>query len=306
MSRFVRFIGACCVAVGLLTTRAAHAEEPESLTVSSARFDVDTPRLPAPLSMPELGHPDANVGVEWTTGYGFPTRDRVASALGLVRATFETWVGPHRRLYVGGTLPIAAGLPPDGSGSSKVVFGNLEGHVRVTFPQPTWLAFGATLGVVAPTAMFPRTGPAASASLAAISFDPVDLSYFTPGIVVLRPAYDVRIIRGRFIFQARQGLDIAIDTAGLRHASTNARLLAHFGVLARRNLEVSLEGTQLYLFGTDVPDKHRNAITVGPTVRYTMGKVDLGLGVVTNLFSALSPAVDQIVGLRFSVIGHVH
>ncbi len=282
-------------------------EDPEAaMRLSRSRFDVDTPRLPAPLAMPELGHANANAGVEWTVGAGIPSADnRDTSALGLIRAVGETWVGPQRRLYVGATVPLAAGLPPDGSGGSKVVLGNLEAHVRVTFPQPTWLAFGATLGVVTPTATFDRTGPAASAALAAISFDPTDVSYFTPGIVALRPAYDLRIIRGPVVVQARQGLDIAIDTAGARPVSTNARLLLHVGVLARRDLEASLEATQLYLFGADVPDKKRNALSIGPGFRYTMGKVDLGMGVVTNVFSALSPTVDRVIGIRFSVIGHV-
>lgn len=282
-------------------------DDPEAaMRVSRSRFDVDTPRLPAPLAMPELGHPNANAGVEWTVGAGFPSAsDRDASSLGLIRAVGETRIGPQRRLYVGATVPLAAGLPPDGAGGSKIVLGNLEAHVRVAFPQPTWLAFGATLGVVAPTATFERTGAAASAALAAISFDPTDVAYFTPGIVALRPAYDVRIIRGPFVVQARQGIDIAIDTAGARPVSTNARLLMHVGVLARRDLEASLEATQLYLFGAEVPDKKRNAVSLGPSLRYAMGKVDLGMGIMTNVFSPISPAVDRVVGLRFSVIGHV-
>lgn len=282
------------------------AELPQFSNLSSSRFDVQTPRLPAPLSMPELAHPDPNLGVEWTVGLGAPSAaGRTASAIGLLRIAGEIDV-VKRRLYLGGTYPAAVALPPSSDGPSKFVLGNVEAHIRVTFPQPTWLAFGATLGVIAPTARFGRNGAAQDAALAAISFDPTDVSYFMPGAVVLRPAYDVRVIRGPFVAQARQGLDIALDGAGLRQATTNGRLLLHFGVLALRNLEASLEFTQLYRFGTEVPDGRRNAMTIGPSIRWMLGKVDLGTGVVTNVLSPLNQGLDQLVGLRLSVIGHFH
>ncbi|MCL2776614.1 MAG: hypothetical protein FWD73_01320 [Polyangiaceae bacterium] len=277
---------------------------------SRSVFDVETPRVPAPFIVPDVSHPDPFVGVSWTVGLGVPSEPgdsgrRPASAVGLLRLSAETDVGPVRRLYVGVTYPIAAALPPDGSGGAKMIAGNIEGHLRVTFPQPTWLAAGAALGVVAPTARFDRSGPAQVAATAAASFDPTDAIYFAPGAVALRPAFDVRILRGPFLAQARQGLDVTIDVAGLRVAQTNGRLLGHFGVRARKDLEVSIEAQQLYLFGSNVPDKHRNALTMGPNIRYSAFGMEIGAGFVTNVFSALSPALAQIVGLRLSVLAYL-
>jgi len=281
------------------------ARADEAPRVTRPVFDVETPRVPAPFIVPEVSHPDPFVGVSWIVGLGAPSESgRPLSAVGSLRLSAETDVGIMRRLYVGVTYPIAAALPPDGSGGTKIVAGNIEGHVRVTFPQPTWLAAGAALGVVAPTATFDRSGAAQVAATAAASFEPTDAIYFAPGAIALRPSFDVRIVRGPFLVQARQGLDVTLDVAGLRVAQTNGRLLGHFGVRARKDLEVSIEAQQLYLFGSNVPDKHRNALTMGPNIRYSAFGMDFGAGIITNVFSVLSPALTQVVGLRLSVLSY--
>ncbi|AKU93460.1 hypothetical protein AKJ09_00124 [Labilithrix luteola] len=278
------------------------AESPRFLEEA---YDIETPRLPAPMSLPEVSHPDAFAGITWITGLAVPNASSLPTrAIGLLRATGELHFGSARRVYVGLTYPMAAGMPVEGDTSSKVIGGNIEGHIRATFPQPTWLAAGLVLGVVAPTATFDRNGPAQSAANAAISLEPTDAIYFAPGTVALRPAFDVRVLRDRFLAQARQGLDVVLDVQGVRVAQTNARIVLHFGVLARKDLEASVEASQLYLFGSDVPDKRRSFITIGPNIRYSTRVVDLGAGFVTNLFSAYAPTIDQVWGLRLSVLGH--
>jgi hypothetical protein len=268
--------------------------------------ELSAPRLPAPFVLPELSHPHFDAGVGWTMGTATPDDpSRGTSTIALVRAHAEARVGRLRRVYVGGTLPVAAATLAGTDAGAKAALGNFEAHVRVVFPMPSWLAFGALLGVTAPTARFDRNGPAAAAASAAASMDPTDVVQLTPGAVALRPAYDVRILRGPFVVQVRQGLDVVIDSSGATRARTEGRILAHAGVLIGPDVEVSLEGTQVYFFDSEVSDDHRSAFTLGPNARLSLGAVDVGAGVLTNVYTPLDPTLERVVALRLSLIGHL-
>lgn len=267
--------------------------------------ELSAPRLPAPFVLPELSHPRFDGGVSWILGEATASDpSRATSAIGLLKAAAEARVGQLRRVYVGVTLPVAsAALAGEGAGA-KSVLGNLETHVRVVFPMPSWLAFGAVLGVTAPTARFDRNGPAQTAAAAAASLEPTDAVQLAPGVVAFRPAYDVRILRGPFVVQVRQGLDVVIDSSGATHTRTEGRILAHAGVLFGSDVELSMEGTQIYFFDSDVSDDDRTAITVGPGARLSLRDVDVGAAVFTNVYGPLDKDLDRIVALRVSVIGH--
>ncbi|HVH44857.1 MAG TPA: hypothetical protein VM925_21035, partial [Labilithrix sp.] len=230
------------------------------------------------------------------------------------------------------TYPVAWALPPDGGlapgevgapGGMSTLFGNLEAHVRVVFPLPTWLESGLVLGVVTPTSTFDRAKRATrSAAEAAAAVDPTNYVHFLPERVALRPAGDLRILRGPFVVQARHGVDVLIDDAGIESAKVAGRLLGHVGYLARRDLEVSIEASQVYFFASDekvngaptpekafaeryrISDERRAAFTIGPALRLSYRDADVGVAVVTNLDQPLSPAVSSFVGVRVSVIGH--
>lgn len=295
---------------------------------------VPAPRLPAPFVLPELAHPLFDVGVDWFVG-GLAPEDagRPVTAAAIVRPTLEATIFAPRRIYAGLTIPFAAALPPDGGlapgevarpSGARVLFGNVEGNVRAVFPLPTWLEIGLNLGVVAPTSRFDRNHrPNRSAVDAVSSLDPTNYVHFLPDRVALRPAGDIRVLRGPFVFQGRQGIDILIDDEGIERAKVAGRLLGHVGYLARSDVELSIEATQIYFFASDdkvdgaptaervfaeryrISDDRRAALTLGPALRVALRDVDVGAAIVTNLRDPLSPAAAGFVGLRVSVIGHI-
>ena len=293
------------------------------------------PRLPAPFILPELSHPWFDVRMDWLLGAVSPEdAGRPVAVAAIARPSVEATILVPRRIYVGVTYPFAAALPPDGGltpgeddrpSGTRTIFGNVEGHVRAVFPLPTWLEIGLTLGVVAPTSTFNRSHrPNRSAVDAVSSLDPTNYVHFLPDRVGLRPAGDLRVLRGPFVFQGRHGIDILIDDEGIDRAKVAGRLLGHVGYLARPDLEVSIEASQIYFFASDekvngaaataerafaeryrISDDRRSAFTIGPAMRLSFREVDLGMAVVTNLSDPLSPAAAGFVGLRVSVIGHI-
>jgi hypothetical protein len=310
----------------LSVARGARAQEAQEAPEHRGPFpkadEIPVPRLPPPLVLPEISHPRPDVGLDFALARMAPESEtRDSSAIALVRASGEVSLLAARRLYFGGTWAMASGVPPDGAlpldgsvpperaAGRKLLLGNIEPHVRVVFPLPAWLAAGWVFGVMVPTATYDRNGPGRSVGLAASSIHPTDWVHFLPGRWALRPGADLRILKGPFVFQARQGLDIVIDHAGEDRARTAARLLVHAGVLFTRNVEVSLEGTQVYFFFSDaaaqISDDRRTALTLGPAVRVSLRHVAIGTGFVTNIQSPLSPAVDSFIAGRVSLIGHL-
>ncbi len=237
-----------------------------------------------------------------------------------------------RRLFVGVQYPLASALPPDGGlapgerglpAGRRTLPGNIEAHVRAVFPLPTSLEIGFMLAVAAPTAAIGRDRADRSAALAAASLDPTDVPLFLPGRVSLRPAADLRILRGPLVLQGRHGIDIMIDGAGTETVKLAGRLIAHVGWLPRPDLELSFEASQLYFFASEervdatvsaenafaekyrITDERRSLLTLGPGIRYALRDADLGLSLITNLGNPLAPSGSGFFGLRISVIGHV-
>ncbi|MBX3203438.1 MAG: hypothetical protein KF764_00155 [Labilithrix sp.] len=321
------------LAATLGAPRPLRAEDPpERARLSSG--DAPMPVLPAPFVLPELSHSRLDLQLDWFLGRIAPEdASRTGSAAAIVRPSFETAILVPRRVYVGASYPFAVALPPDGGlapgeagrpSGARTIAGNVEGHIRAVFPLPTWLEIGFVLGVTAPTSTFNREHrPNRSAVDAVSSLDPTNYVHFLPDRVGLRPAGDLRIVRGPFVFQGRHGIDVLIDNEGIDRAKVAGRLLGHVGYLARSDLEVSLEASQIYFFSSDertsgepsaekafadryrISDEHRAAFTFGPAVRLAFRDVDVGAAVVTNLSDPLSPAAAGFVGLRISLVGHV-
>jgi hypothetical protein len=267
--------------------------------------ELSAPRLPPPFVLPELSHRAWDLAFEWLVGVASPVRtERASPALGLARVTAERDVVFPRRFYHGLTVPFAAGLAPDASSGTKTLLGNVEAHVRVVLPLPTWLAFGGVLGIVAPTSRYDHGTGAEAAATAAASLEPTDAVHFATDAFAIRPAMDVRVLRGPFVVQARQGIDVILDTAGGR-AVTTGRFLGHVGLRIKRDVEVSIEGTQAYFFDERVSDQRRAAVTIGPGARLSLGAVDVGAAVVTSLFEPLSLDIERFVAARLSVVAHL-
>jgi hypothetical protein len=311
-------VGACLLAASVVPREARADVGPLSTskkddrTAELPRFpasvdDLSAPRLPPPFVLPELSHPSWDLGMSWLLGAASGARarsDRPSSALGLARLTVEGDVLFPRRFYLGLTVPVASALAPDGTSGSKTVLGNAEAHVRVVFPLPTWLAFGAVLGIILPTSRFEHGSAAESAAMTAASLEPTDGLHFAADTFALRPAMDVRVLRGPFVVQVRQGVDVVIDTAGGR-AVTTGRFLGHGGLRLRRDIEVSIEATQAYSFDSQVSDQRRSAVTAGPGVRFSFGVLDVGAAVLTSVFEPLSMDIERFLALRLSVVAHL-
>lgn len=333
---------ACAVVVAACVGAHALAARADAPSLPGAH--VSPPRLAAPFVLPELSHPRTDVALDFTLGRGVANgAERKRVVAGIVRAAAEGHILGERRLYAGVTWDWAAALPPDAGiddetttpsrSGRTAALGNVEPHLRAAFPLTPGLLAGFVFGFVLPTASIERAGPAPSAMRAAASIAPTDLVHFLPGHFALRPAGDVRIVRGPFVFQARQGFDIMIDEAGIERTRTAGRLLAHVGVAPSRALEVGLEATQIYFFFTEGPpgpidpsvpaseraalerrnalaeryrisDDRRTALTFGPTLRLSFPHVDVGAAVITNLFAPLSPSLESLFALRLSLVLH--
>ncbi len=327
-----------CIAIAaaaVLVTRGAHAgptattaglvsgptlaepNEPARVQPLDASSELVAPRLPTPFMLPELAHPRVDGWVSWTLGSVLArTATSNDVAVGLVRAGGEAHVFLFRRFYIGAELPIALGRPVEGArelggapaaAGSRVLAGNLEAHARIVFPMPSWLAFGLLLGVSVPTATFDRNGPAQATARAAAALSPTEVVGFLPGRLTYRPALDVRILRGPFVVQLRQGIDIVQDvsTGG---ATTQGRILAHAGVLVSRDVELVIEGQQLYRFGTGpdiVSDRRRSAVVAGPGARVSLGRFDVGGMLLSSVADPLGTEMESVLAVQASVVAHL-
>lgn len=272
-----------------------------------AFFDeLETPSLPRPFVMQELSHAANEASLDWTIATAIPEdAARSARQIGLMRPTYETRIGTLRRFYFGITVPVVFAAPEASARTTKTVLGNVEAHARLVFPTPGWLAFGASLGLVAPTGFWGTGDDAKQAAEAGLMLEPIELPQFVPHAISFRPSFDIRLLKGPLVVQVRDGFDFLVDASGENHATTSGRLAAHAGVLVRHNVEVGAEATQLYLFSGDVHDGDRTTITVGPTVRWTVRRFDLGLAGTTNLYAPIESGTTRFWSMRFSVVFHL-
>lgn len=319
---------------------AAHAREARAEpTANKAQFEIHAnspPRTPAPFILPELAHDRLDVALDWfyASMANNPGVLRHFTPASMIRLASEANVLIPRRLFLGLSYPVGFAMPPDGGlaageagtpiGMSPLA-GNLEAHIRAVFPMPTDLEIGFLLDVATPTATFDRNGRGERSAAAAIStLDPASYVDFLPGRVVLRPAGDLRITRGPLLFQGRHGLDVIIDDSGAQSVLVAGRLLAHFGYVIYPSLEFSVEAQQYYFFTADpkatppsatpgqvfnetyrIKDGSRSALTIGPALRASTKNFDYGVALTTNIADPLSPVIDRMLGIRFSIISHL-
>jgi hypothetical protein len=322
-----RTIAAFAFGAAQLASTAARAEP------SAPGRSSDGVPLPAPFVVPTLEHEHLDLRVDSFVGrVSASPPSRPSSVAGLVRASAEGSILVPRLLYVGIALPVGGALPPDGGlapgeaappSGVRTMLGNLEGSVRATFPLPESLKIGFILAATAPTARYDRDARGDRSAVDAFaSLDPTNYVQFLVDRIGLRPAGDLRIVRGSLVIQGRHGLDIFIDARGRETIKTAGRLALHVGWLLRRDTEVSLEAAQSYFISSDdkiatggpaeafaqryrISDGHRSAIAAGPALRFSLGELDVGGAVITNIASPLSPVADGFLGLTLSVIAHV-
>jgi hypothetical protein len=285
------------------------------LLQAAAGVPVDVPDQPSTLpppppssALPDFAHSLTEIRLDGAmTNASSSSRSGQGTPIGLLYASAEAPVGSLSRFYVGGRVPLA--VAATSGGGTKSVAGNLEGEVRLVFPLPISLAFGASLGVTVPTALFDRGTSAQEAAAAAASLDPTELSLFTPHGLAFRPAFDVRVLRGPVVLQLRDGADLLVDTTRESFGAAG-RIVAHVGAMPISNLELSVEATQIYfftngdVFGIDVSDAKRTALTLGPFARLAFHEIDVGVGAITNLQAPLAARLDRFIALRLSIVAH--
>ena len=240
------------VAPRLLCSNAGHVRKPVPLVLTAlaalapaaARAQLtefedpyDVPSAPRPPTLPELTHSEIEGTSETTAGALIPTAGGVWTHAYVQRFNVEVPLA-LRRWYVGATYEVAAGGTAN---SFEAVGGNLSLDGRTLWATTTGLGFGGGMGLVLPTATYGPGSDGAVVALNAATLRPWDVTYFTPGIVALRPHVDVRALFGQFIAQFRQGLDVTVspDQIGQRNLYATTGAATSATRLPRRSLRVS-------------------------------------------------------------------
>jgi hypothetical protein len=282
---------ACLLAASLAWPVVARAQ--------STRFDdpYDVPPAPRPPTLPELTHSEIEGTLETTEGALIPPPGGVWNHAYVQRINIEVPVA-LRRWYLGTSYEVAAG----GTGSAfKAVGGNLAIDGRTLWATRTGLAFGGGMSLLFPTAAFDANGPSGVVALNSATLRPWDVTYFIPGVFGIRPFVDVRVLRGSFIAQFRQGLDLTVSPSQLGNRRLYATTGVYLGWRATPQVAAGLEAFEEYVI--DVPnvrDGARSAIVLSPNVRWSLPWVQPAISVFTNVGPPLYGANESMWGFRLA------
>jgi hypothetical protein len=288
-----------------------------SLTARSGRGDPSravtddgtaVPTAPRPPTLPELTHPDYEVGGETTFGVITPNLikaiDYNSSEVGAIvqRVETELPIDRRRRWFVGGSYEVAGGTPP-GGGSVQIVPSNLDLYGRTVWATTTGLTFGGGAGVLLPTAQFDRDGDAAKVAQTAQAIRPWDEAFFQVDAFTMRAFIDVRDVDGPFVIQFREGLEYSFDLANHVNDQAAAVAQAYLGYRVIPLLGIGLEAFETYiiqspLVDTVTGDGKRATFTLSPSVRLMTPYVQPALGFVTSVGTPLFGVVDGFWALR--------
>jgi hypothetical protein len=280
------------VVVALLVS-AALASSARSLAAGAVFNDpYDVPSAPRAPTLPELTHAETEGTFEATAGAILPNGSGAITHAFVQRLTVEVPLG-LRRWYVGAEYEFAAS-------GGRAISGNLELEGRTLWATRTGLAFGGGLGLIAPTARFDGTGPAAQTAFAAATVRPWDVAFFVPSAIGARPFVDVRAIDGRFVVQFRQGLDL-LTTTNSWDPEIYATVGVYLGYKANHRIAAGIEAFEAYAI--DVPhvtDGNRAAVVISPNVRLVLPFVEPAISAFTNIGTPLQGANDRVWGFRFA------
>jgi len=294
-TRMHPFAGSFALVVASLAS-SAHAEPPAIPENPQGADPYDVPLAPRPPTLPELTHPDYEIGAETTIGVVTPNvikalnynSSEVASIV--QRLSVEVPLSQKRHIYVGSSYEIAAGSPP-GGGAFKLVPSNLDLYGRIVWATRTGLTFGGGVGVLAPTAQFGQGDDAAKVAAAAQAIRPWDNAFFLDDSFTARGFVDVRDVYGRFVLQFREGLEWSGSLAG-QPAQVAAIAQIYIGWRLLPLIGIGLEAFETYLIQspsieTVAQDHNRATFTLAPNVRLMTPYVQPVLGFVTSAGSPL-------------------
>jgi hypothetical protein len=283
------------VAASIAMSRAASAED---------EFPVDLDP-PSPPTLPSLLHPGLDLSFQYTgagielneaTGVDGPPPTSPYAFAYMLHAEVEVPLIP-RKWYAGWANDAASGAVP-GSGRALLV-GNPEVWSRGVWWNLSGLSSGAGLGVVLP---LPRDLDAQEDEVLRTVrvVRPWDSAYFLDLTLTARPFFDIRHVTGRFLFQFRQGVDWSYDFNAADQDLT-ARATLYVGYRAAKPLGLGIELWEVYQLTADVPDDHRAAFTVSPSVRFMLGRVRPAVSALLPIATPLRGDVASYVAGRISV-----
>lgn len=287
-----RGLGSAVTALGVVAALA--------LAPSSARagdLDALAPRARAyPTLLPDLLHREPRAQWGGIGGAAVDDSGRAHAAV-LARLVLDAPLS-GQSLYGGLALPLFAALPNDAPRGARTALGGVELRVRWVWPLPAPYAVGLSLGAVVPTWLGEPSADAQRAAYTAASLAPHDRVLSRIGNFTARPAIDVRLVRGVFLVQLRQGFDVSLDSNGSPHSA--GILALYLGFSLSRQLSLGLEASESYLLDRTVDEATRFAAALGPMLRWHTARVD----VTSGLYAApwpLASGMASVYGLGLGV-----
>lgn len=274
-----------------------------SEAVASAEGRGDLLDAPAPPTLPALAHPSNTYTFEYTAAsiapIGTPSDGRAYAWY--AHNEIEAPLQP-RKWYLGAAHDVVSGAVP-GTGHD-FFFGNPELWGRGLWSSVVGLSSGGGFGLVLPLPRAPSD--AALEVLRTVRVvRPWDSAYFTDRVLTLRPWFDIRHVTGRFIFQLRQGIDVAFPlrelVSGEHRIDYTARATFYVGYRLADAVGLGLEIWEVYTISADVADDKRASVTLSPSIRFLLGRVAPALSVLLPLTTPLRGEAASYYGARFNV-----
>jgi hypothetical protein len=256
---------------------------------------------PAPPTLPSLAHATLNNTFE-ITGAGIDVGPRRGAATAYFLHDEAEYPLISRVFFVGAAHDVAFGAV---RGVGKEAFvGSPEIWARGLWSSVLGFSSGGGLGVVLPV-------PHALEGDAREIFDairvvrPWDASHFTDMTVTLRPWIDVRYVRGRFLLQLRQGLDVGVVARrlakGERRTDYTARTTFYLGFRLAKPIGLGVEVWEVYQISADLPDDKRAAFSVSPSVRLSLGRIEPAFSVLFPIATPLRGEAASYFAARVNV-----
>jgi hypothetical protein len=291
-------------------------------TIASAARAEDKGALldaPAPPTLPALAHPGLTYTFEYSAATIAPSETGASGARAYAWFSHNEVELPlqSRKWYLGAAHDIAAGAVP---GLGKDLFlGNPEIWGRGLWSSAIGLSSGGGLGVVLPLPRSPSEDEVRVLHTVRV-VRPWDAAYFNDRTLTLRPFLDIRHVVGRFIFQIRQGLDIAYVVRPLRITESSvdypgyrlplllsehrldfvARATVYMGFRATKEVGLGLEVWEVYQITAELPDDKRASVALSPSVRLMLGRVAPALSVLLPITTPLRGEASSYYAARLS------
>ncbi len=274
--------------IGLASTE-AHADAPKGL---------DPIELP---TLPSLTHRDFTSTFQIVgAGIGVPPNAKGGSSsvayAWLTHLDGEYPIEP-RHWFFGTAWDLASGTVP--SIGRELLYGNPELWVRGVWSNRSGLSAGGSFGFVLPLPRdLTRQGRGILHTITVVR--PWDSSYFTDRTLTARPALDIRLVANPFLFQLRQGLDLAYSFADGR-SDVTARTAVYAGLDLAHLVGLGLEFFEVYPITAEIPDDKRAAFTFSPSIRFRLPQVEPGISVLLPLNTPLGGTASSFVAVRLNV-----